>query len=178
MRDVDEGEVLTRRCRDLLRGLAKEVRQTVHLGALRQGMVTYLAKEMRGHGAAFTQEAKQLEAYCSGLGKTLLAHLPAEALDGCLAEGPFVALTAKTITAPSVLRAHLASVRDQGWAMDDEEVFEGLRCLAAPIRRRDGSVLAAISISAPLEAYEGDYQARALAALARTVDSIEARIRA
>jgi IclR family transcriptional regulator, acetate operon repressor len=89
----------------------------------------------------------QLEAYCSGIGKVLLAHLPKAACEDYLAAGPFVALTSRTIVDPDLLRAELANVRHQGFAVDNHEVAEDLRCIAVPLRRPDGEVVAAVSVS-------------------------------
>lgn len=174
---VNAARILARLARPELRRLSKLSGQTVHLGALEGGMVTYLAKEGRGQAAAFTREDMQLEAYCSGIGKVLLAHLPDEERARYLADGPFVALTAQTIVDPVQLGAHLDTVRAQAWAIDDAEVFEGLKCLAAPIRRADGRVIAAISVSAPANAFDDRYAHWTLNALQRTIAAVEARLR-
>ncbi len=174
---IDSARILTRLSRAELRRLSRRCGQTVHLGALENGMVTYLAKEGGGGAAAFTREDMQLEAYCSGIGKVLLAHLSDEDRDRYLSEGPFVALTAQTIVDPAELADHLRLVRDQAWAIDDAEVFEGLKCLAAPVRRPDGVVIAAISVSASAEEFDEPYRLRTLAALRDTVAAVEARLR-
>jgi IclR family acetate operon transcriptional repressor len=173
-RGLDEGRVIAGLSRPFLSGLAHRLRQTVHLGVLDDGMVTYLAKESHGTAALFTREGQQLEAYCSGVGKVLLAYLPDEPRERYLADGPFVALTQKTIIDPARLREHLAMVRGRGWAVDDREVSENLKCVAAPLRRPDGSVAAAISVSAPSD-LPGTFYAKALAALLDMIAQLEAR---
>jgi DNA-binding IclR family transcriptional regulator len=110
-------------------------------------MVTYRLKTGRGAKNLFTRTGLQLEAYCSGIGKVLLAHLPAAERRAYLAAGPFVALTPNTITDPAVLASTLDEVRAQGFASDDGEIVEDLVCLAVPIRAPDGRVPAAISVS-------------------------------
>lgn len=172
---VDERRRLARLARPGLKTLARRLRQTVHLGMLEDGMVTYLAKEARGSAAAFTREGMQLEAYCSGVGKVLLAHLPEPDREGYLGEGPFVALTPNTIVEPRELRSHLETVRGQGWAMDDAEVFEGLKCLAVPIHC-GGRVAAAVSVSAPAAMFDAAYETRVIAALKETARHIQARL--
>jgi IclR family transcriptional regulator, acetate operon repressor len=138
-------------------------------------MVTYLLEESHGPAATFTQEGMQLEAYCSGIGKVLLAHLDEDRRERYLADGPFVALTPSTIVKPSALRDHLAIVKAQGWAVDDSEVFETLKCVAAPLRCSDGTVVAAVSISSPAGLADDAYE-HALVTLLEAVTTIEAKL--
>jgi DNA-binding IclR family transcriptional regulator len=141
---------LARISRPALQELADLCGATAHLGVLENDMVTYLVK-VRGKGAAadavFTRENAQLEAYCSGIGKVLLAALPETVCEQYLAAGPFVALTSRTITDSHRLRDCLQRVREEGFARDDGEVADNLFCLAVPLKRADGAVFAAISIS-------------------------------
>lgn len=175
-RRLDEGRLIARLSRPALSALAHRLRQTVHLGVLEEGMVTYLVKESHGTAATFTREGMQLEAYCSGIGKVLLAHLDEDRRERYLADGPFVALTANTIVEPAQLREHLRTVRDQGWGLDDAEVFETLKCMAAPLRRADGVVAAAVSVSSPAGLPDAAYE-KVLAALQETVGQIEAGLK-
>lgn len=174
-RTLDEGRLVARLSRPVLAGLARRLKQTVHLGQLEDGMVTYLLKESHGPAATFTQEGMQLEAYCSGIGKVLLAHLDEDRRERYLADGPFVALTPSTIVKPSALRDHLAIVKAQGWAVDDSEVFETLKCVAAPLRCSDGTVVAAVSISSPAGLADDAYE-HALVTLLEAVTTIEAKL--
>lgn len=133
--------------RPAVKWLARETRSIAHLGILEQDMVTYLIKAGRGSDANFTEEGKQLEAYCSGIGKALLAALPSDEQNDYLANGPFVALTPHTITAPDELAKELARVRSQGFARDAQEVALGLHCLAVAIHDPSGAAIAALSVS-------------------------------
>jgi DNA-binding IclR family transcriptional regulator len=110
-------------------------------------MVTYRIKTGRGAHDLFTRTGLQLEAYCSGIGKVLLAHLPVAERHAYLAAGPFVALTSHTITDPARLAVALDAVRAEGFATDLGEIVEDLQCLAVPVRQPDGRVRAAISVS-------------------------------
>lgn len=130
-----------------LRRLAHRLGMTAHLGILEDGMVTYLVKEHGGGAEILSREMNQLEAYCSGIGKMLLAHLPQDERESYLAGGPFVALTPNTMTAPATLRAALHEIRDQDYAFDNAEVDEHLYCLAVPVRDKTGTVRCAISVS-------------------------------
>ena len=89
----------------------------------------------------------RLPAYCSSMGRVLLAGLPDEQIDARLAASELVQRTPKTETDPTRLRALIEQVRVQGWALVAEELEEGLVSLAAPIRGRNGEVVAAINVS-------------------------------
>src|SRR5215469_15173941 len=82
--------------------------------------------------------------HASALGKVLLAYGAAQ-----LPPGPLEKRTDKTITSAAALRAELAAVRARGYAVTDEELEPGLIALAAPVFRYDGTVVAAVSVSAP-----------------------------
>jgi DNA-binding IclR family transcriptional regulator len=153
---VGPRDVLARVATPILGRAARRFGQIAHLGVFEGDMVTYLVKVGAGGAAHFTRPGMQLEAYCSAMGKVLLAHLPAADLDAYLANGPFVRLTPNTTIDPDRLRAHLAQVHGQGFALDEQEIAEDLRCVAVPIRDRRGAVGAAISISAPPARLSGD----------------------
>lgn len=86
-------------------------------------------------------------AYATSMGRVLLAGLSAEELDAHLAGIDFEGLTAHTVTSRKALEEELARVREQGWAMVDQELENGLRSIAAPVRHGTGVVLAAINVS-------------------------------
>lgn len=151
---------LVARLRRPLARLARESGAFVHFGVLEEGMVTYLVKEAPGSESLFTAEAMQLEAYCSAVGKVLLAALPQHELDAYLATGPFVALTAHTITSPERLGSEIATVRREGLGFDRHEIREDLFCIGVPIGDLAGSVHGAISLSFVGEVPEGARQAR------------------
>jgi IclR family transcriptional regulator, acetate operon repressor len=170
---LDEKQIIANVAAPLLHDLAARVRSVVQLGTFENDMVTYRIKTGRGASALFTRIGMQLEAYCSGIGKVLLANLPEAEREAYLAGGPFVALTERTIVEPARLRAELDAVRAQGFAIDDEEVAPGLRCMAVPLRNGDGRVLAAISVSQALSSRHrlDDEPLRAL--LTETAGAIE-----
>ena len=140
---VSPHERVIEAARPILRQLAQAEDATAYLGVFEGEMVTYLIKE--GAQAGFTREKMQLEAYCSGVGKVLLAQLGKTRLDAYLA-APLVQLTERTLTAPTALRAELAATRARGYAVDDREMADDLGCIAVPIPGVRGSDYA-ISIS-------------------------------
>jgi IclR family pca regulon transcriptional regulator len=86
-------------------------------------------------------------AYATSMGHVLLAGLDDEHLESYLDSARLSPLTEHTITSATILRAELAKVRDQGWALVDQELEAGLRSVAAPIRNRAGRVVAAVNLS-------------------------------
>jgi DNA-binding IclR family transcriptional regulator len=133
--------------RPILDKLAKDTGQICHLGVFEAEMVTYLLKSSARRENVITREDSALEAYCTGVGKALLAYLPQEELDLYLSGGSFVQLTTTTITDPQLLMCELQTVRARGYAIDNCEMIANLRCIATPILNGDGRALAALSVS-------------------------------
>ncbi len=146
-RVADMAGILDRVSRPLLQVLARRTGLTAHLGVFEGDMVTYLVKA-QGQADVFTREGNQLEAYCTGIGKVLLAGLAEEEREAYLAAGPFIPLTGNTIVDPDELRETLRVVSLKGHAEDNGEMNPNLQCLAAPVRADGGRLCAAISISA------------------------------
>lgn len=127
--------------------LARQYGAFAHFGVLEDGMVTYLVKERGVEADLFTAERMQQEAYCSAVGKVLLAALPEGELDAYLANGPFVALTPHTLTDPEAIRREVAEVRQSGVGFDRREIRDDLYCMAVPVTGADGEALGAVSLS-------------------------------
>jgi IclR family transcriptional regulator, acetate operon repressor len=135
------------RLRRPLARLAAHYSAHVHFGVFDGGMVTYLIKENGTDSPLFTAENMQLEAYCSGIGKVLLSALDDHELEQYLSNGPFIPLTANTITDPARLRLEIELVRKQGLALDRFEIRDDLFCIAVPVRGGSGEIVGAASIS-------------------------------
>jgi DNA-binding IclR family transcriptional regulator len=90
-------------------------------------------------------------AYCTGLGKAVLSFLDDSELDAYLESVELIAMSPKTITDPQQLKADIARIRKRGYAIDDEELSLGLRCVAAPIFDYTGKPNYALSISGPTQ---------------------------
>lgn len=86
-------------------------------------------------------------AHATSMGHVLLAGLASGELETYLGRAELDRLTSRTLTTPAALKAELAKVREQGWALVDQELEEGLRSVAVPIRDRDGGVVAAVNLS-------------------------------
>lgn len=135
--------------RPFLEELTKATGETSHLAVFDDGMALYVDKvESQRMLSRPSHVGRRLPTYCTGVGKAMLASLPAEVVDAVLS-GDLQQFTANTITDPARLRAEMATIRQQGYAVDNEEIEEGLVCVAAAIRDRDGRVIAGISIGGP-----------------------------
>jgi DNA-binding IclR family transcriptional regulator len=91
----------------------------------------------------------RLPAYCTAVGKAILAFTPADELERLLAGVELRAWSRNTITDKQLLKADLQGVRRCGYALDNEEIFEGLCCVGAPIRDHTHQAVAALSIAGP-----------------------------
>ncbi len=152
---ANESNDLQRDAMPILREFAQRVQLTCHLGVLEQGEAVYLARVEGARDIIVKSHVGQrFPVNCSALGKSLVAWLPAEPLDMVIAELAFEKRMPKTIMTATDLRLQLADVRRRGWALDDEEQAPNCRCLAAPIRDREGVVVAAISAVGTLEQVE------------------------
>ncbi len=121
--------------------------ETVHLAVLEGTDVLYVERIL-GHRTQPRPPSRvggHLPAYCTGVGKALLAFTP-EATKLLIAESPLVARTRYTIVDPNLLLAELRMIRESGIAHDKEESMLGIHCVAAPILL-DGTAVAALSVS-------------------------------
>jgi len=147
-KDVAIGDLIRATSEDILNALAARLKGVTHVGVLQNGMVTYAAKFGEPISVPVPSRAgAQQEAYCSALGKILLASLSAQQLEDFLHDGDFIALTPQTITTVDSLRSEIAAVRQRGYAVDDREVYQTICCIGAPIRDPDGNITAAISFA-------------------------------
>jgi DNA-binding IclR family transcriptional regulator len=133
-----------------LRELSQVSRETIHLGVLDGPAVLYVGKvdgpqSVRMHSAIGTRNPL----YSTAMGKAILAFIPCAERKELLDQITLVARTPSTITDRAALADHLERVRAQGFAIDDMEDQEGIRCVGAPIFDHTGRVTAAISISGP-----------------------------
>ena len=135
-----------------LRALADRTGETVNLAVVDGDAVVYIHKE---EGTLAVKMSAQLGSrrplHCTALGKAYLAALPPEELEVCLATLTLDRHTAATITDPAALAAELDGVRRRGWAVDAEEVEEGVFCLGAAVRDHQRRVVAAISVAGPAD---------------------------
>ena len=117
-------------------------------------------------------------AYATSMGRVLLSGLPDDELEAYLDRVELRPLSPRTLTSQDALRAELAKARSQGWALVDQELEEGLRSIAAPIRDRSGETVAAVNLSAHASRLSIEHGRRKLVPqLLATAARIEADLR-
>jgi DNA-binding IclR family transcriptional regulator len=133
--------------RKYLEELGKETREAVHLAVLRDNKVVYIDKiDNLGGLSLVTYIGFATDPHAAAGGKVLLASMPDKQVKNIYQNRNLKNYGKKTITNLSGLLEQLKQIRLQGYAVDDEEYYEGVRCVAAPIRS-GGEVLAAVSVT-------------------------------
>ena len=158
--------------------LARHSGETVHVAALDAGQVVYVDR-LRGARAVeipVSEVGATAPAHCSSVGKVLLAHLEPGEIDAILDRRGLPRFTPATITDRDALYAELHRVRRDGVAYDREEILRGLACVGAPIMDGEGSVVAAMSIAAPVERFATS-EAAYRSAVVRAARSVTERLR-
>jgi len=154
--------------------LCDETEATVHLCRLDGVEVIYLDKiETSKTLPLYSRIGARAPAYCTGVGKALLAYLQPDQLNRVIAETELRKHTEQTITDLDRLRASLAQIYEQGFAVDRGEHEEGIYCIAVPVFDFSGDAVAAISVTdlrRMLEGNEEYYRDKALKAAAEISD--------
>jgi IclR family pca regulon transcriptional regulator len=133
-----------------LRQLVEHTGESSSLCVLDGDDVVYVARvPTRRIMAATITVGTRFPAHVTSVGRVLLADLPDDEIGTRLARADLRPLTSRTLVSPARLRAELGRVRRQGYAVVDQELEEGLRSVAAPVRGRDGDVVAAVNIPVP-----------------------------
>ncbi|MHB1162498.1 MAG: IclR family transcriptional regulator [Chloroflexota bacterium] len=140
----------------VLEELGMQTGETVHISVLSDGAVTYLhslesTQPVRTH----SRLGQRSPVTCTANGKVFLAHSPDTVRQSFLSGG-LPRFTPNTITNMDAFERELADIRLQGYALDREELQEGIRCIAAPIRDHTERVIAALGLSAPAIRMDGD----------------------
>jgi DNA-binding IclR family transcriptional regulator len=135
----------------VMKDLMRQINETVHLAVLDKGEVVYIERvEGLGTQGMYTRIGKRAPAHCTALGKVLLAYLPEEIwYEDVIERHCLKRFSPTTITTLETLRTELQSICARGYAIDNGESGEPVRCVAAPVRDYTGSVVAAVSISGP-----------------------------
>lgn len=142
--DVDIAEVATPH----LRALAEQVGETCHLGILDGTEAVTIAVAEGPHSLRMhAQVGKRSPAYLTAMGKSLLAWDAPESVKGRFEGIDFQRPTANAVRDVAVLLDQLRTTRERGYAIDDEELEIGLRCVAAPVVGASGEVVASVTAS-------------------------------
>jgi IclR family KDG regulon transcriptional repressor len=135
--------------------LADDLGETVHMGVLEGDSAVYVLKiESRHTIRMFSRVGRRIPLYCTAIGKVLLAFAKEDERESALKGVRQLAFTKKTHTSRTALYAELERIREQGFALDDEEHEEGIHCIGAPVFDYTGSIVATISVSWPSFRYE------------------------
>jgi len=143
---------LTTAAEPVVRQLVDRYKQTVHV-AIYAGRMAILVVSSRagGSGVLAPRVGAGIPAYCTGVGKVLLAWQKPQVIEDFLQNEPLMPITKNTITDQERFREELAGIRRQGYAIDRGEALPETGCIAAPIFGADGEIVAAISVSGPLQ---------------------------
>jgi len=131
-----------------LEALVAEVNESSSVSVLDGGDVVYVARvPVSRIMAVAISVGTRFPAYATSMGRVLLAGLEPPELDTYLAGVRIERLTSRTVASVAALRTELTRVRSQGFAIVDQELEEGLRAVAAPVRDRAGRVVGAVNVS-------------------------------
>jgi DNA-binding IclR family transcriptional regulator len=160
----------------LLGALRDTTQEAVHLAMLAQTDIVYLYN-LESSQAVGTKSylGMRKPAACTAEGRVLLAFGPPEQTAAVMKEG-LVPRTENTLTDPKALLRFLEEVRQNGYAIDDEECEVGMRGLAAPVRDASGRVIAAVGLSGPMQRLTKKEVRRLVPQVVSTADGISARM--
>jgi IclR family pca regulon transcriptional regulator len=175
---------ITRVAAHYLQALSDETGYTVSMAVLDGPDIVYIDRRRSGRANIFAMGlnlhvGSRLPAYCTSMGKVLLAHREPTVLRGLLDRTDLARRGPKTITAREQLVAALDRVRETGIAFNDEELAAGLRSVAAPVRDRSGLVVAAVNVAVHLTVWTSSVDAvvkRLEGPLRHTVAEISSRL--
>ena len=153
--------------------LSKSLGETAHLAAENDGEVLYLDKVESNQFVRIVSEiGGRLPMHCSGLGKVLLAYKTDAEVRRIADKKGLAPMTSRTITGLAELFRELETVRSQGYAMDDGEIMDNLRCVAAPIFDCDGQARYALSVSGFYPNMHGEPLNRAIQLVTQAAEAI------
>lgn len=141
---------LVERSRPIMRDLMEATGETANLGVERGDQVLFISQvETHASIRAFFPPGTLSPFHASGVGKALIAERDETRMRQVIDGATLTAFTGRTITDPEALIADLAAARARGYAVDDEERNEGMRCVAAPVFNAHGEAVAGLSVSGP-----------------------------
>jgi len=130
--------------------LSKEFNETVHLGVLDEGRVVSIEREESDKSlCSHIEIGKRTPLHCTAVGKAIMAYLSKDKVAAIVKGKGLKKYTENTITNKKELENEFKKIREQGYAVDNIEHEEGVRCVAGPIRDYTGKVIASMSISGP-----------------------------
>jgi len=141
---------LLRQSRPVLEALVKECNETTYVAILKECHIVYLdVVETDLTVRVVPRVGARLPAYCTAAGKVQIAYMTDEELENYLPTKEMKRYTPKTVVDREELKRHLKLIAEQGYAIDDEEMDVGVKCVGAPIRDYTRRIIGAVSISGP-----------------------------
>lgn len=160
-----------------LQDLAEETTAETDFAVEENGRLIVLAQRISGSNRSGFLEGSYLYLTASSAGKAILAEMEDEQINAVLKRWGLPKVTDHTITDKDKLFEEISEVREQGYAVNDEELMSGLRSVSAVIHDSQGSVLGAISVSGPKYRFTMDtIEGQIIGSLQQTIDEIEAEI--
>jgi DNA-binding IclR family transcriptional regulator len=171
----NHGATLQGVARPILWELWKSTQETVNLAVLDQGTVLYVDVIESPHEFRLSSRVgTRRSLHVTALGKALAAFLPAELRENILSTITFQSSTPRTIINLLQFRQELEKIRQQGYAVDDEEAVQGARCVSAPILNSDSEPIGAVSVSGPVTRVSPDQVAMLAGAVMSAARAISA----
>lgn len=141
---------LLRQAKPILERLVRTCNETSYVAIFKEGHSVYLdVVETDLTVRVVSRVGSRLPGYCTAAGKVHLAFMSEEEVDALYPGKDLKAHTATTITTKEALKKELRKVAEQGYALDNEEIDQGVRCVAAPIRDYTRRIVGALIISGP-----------------------------
>ena len=153
--------------------LSADVGETIHLAQMDQAQVLYVDKRNATRAVEmFSQAGKVGPAYCTGVGKAMLAFLPPDMQDRAIERQSFHRFTPNPLCTPIALLAELQVIRKRGYAFDNEEHEPGIICIALPILTQSGRVMGALSVTSTTSRSSLDALAQLAPRITETANAI------
>lgn len=141
---------LLRQAKPILERIVNECNETAYVAIFKEGYVVYLdVVETDLTVRVVSRVGSRLPGYCTAAGKVHLAYMSDEEIDHIYPGNEFKAYTPATHVNKAALRQELRQIAEQGYALDNEELDQGVRCVACPIRDYTRRIVGAVSVSGP-----------------------------
>ncbi len=143
---------LIRQAHPVLEELESKCNESTYLAIIQEGMVVYVDMVETTHSVRIVPKLGQrVPAYCTAVGKTQMAYESQDEVERILNKIGLCSFTPNTLTNKEEIFEHLKKVAKQGYAIDNEELEQEVKCIAAPVRDYTSRVVASICISGPIQ---------------------------
>lgn len=159
--------------RPFAKALCQEFGETVHMGIKDGENAIYVLKEESSYTLRmYSRIGKVIPLYCTAIGKIFLSQMNETERDEYLGNNNLKPFTKNSLKTKAELLSEIDKIRQQGWAMDNEEHEENVICLASPIFDYSNQIVAALSVSWPIFRFEKQNMETAISKIRQCTDSI------